>query len=73
MMTPRQITDRAIQTVAENKILEAMEQGQFNNLPGEGKPLEILDEPYEEMWWIKRWIRRERLQEYARVRGWWKL
>lgn len=31
--------------VAERKILEAMEQGAFDNLPGKGKPLEIDDDP----------------------------
>lgn len=72
MIDSRVITDRAIERVAENKILEAMDEGFFDHIEGQGKPLDILSEPYDEMWWIKRWIRRERLQEYARVRGWWK-
>lgn len=33
----------AIQTIAEKRIEEAMEQGAFDNLPGKGKPLELED------------------------------
>jgi len=31
--------------VAERKILEAIEQGEFDDLPGKGKPLDLSDEP----------------------------
>ncbi len=30
--------------IAENKILEAIEAGAFNNLPGRGKPLKLEDD-----------------------------
>lgn len=45
----------------ERLILEAQEAGEFDNLPGFGKPLPDLDEPYDENWWIKDKLRRERL------------
>jgi hypothetical protein len=32
--------------IAERKILEAMEQGEFNNLPGKGRPLVFEDETW---------------------------
>jgi hypothetical protein len=31
--------------VAERKILEAIERGEFDDLPGKGKPLDLSDEP----------------------------
>ncbi|HEX7010286.1 MAG TPA: DUF1992 domain-containing protein [Phycisphaeraceae bacterium] len=57
--TPR-FTDQAIRIVAENKIREAMKAGAFDRLPGTGKPIADLDEPFDPMWWVKRWLQRER-------------
>ncbi|MEW6721231.1 MAG: DUF1992 domain-containing protein [Thermodesulfobacteriota bacterium] len=31
--------------IAERKILEAMENGEFDDLPGKGKPLDLSDDP----------------------------
>jgi hypothetical protein len=59
------ITRRVIERVAENRIREAMDQGLFDDLPGHGRPLPDLDEPYHPMWWVRSWIRRERLHEDA--------
>jgi hypothetical protein len=56
------LSDRAIQIVAENKIRAAIEAGEFDNLPGFGKPAAIFDEPYDPNWWIRRKLKRERLQ-----------
>ncbi len=44
-----------------------MAEGAFDNLPGEGKPIPGIDEPYDPLWWIKAWIRRERLAEALRL------
>ncbi|MCL5109439.1 MAG: DUF1992 domain-containing protein [Chloroflexi bacterium] len=35
--------DDAVARIAEQKIREAQEQGEFEHLPGEGKPLDLLD------------------------------
>jgi hypothetical protein len=35
--------DEAIAKIAEAKIREAMENGEFDNLPGKGKPLRVQD------------------------------
>jgi hypothetical protein len=35
----------AIAAIAERKILEAIERGEFDGLPGKGKPLDLSDEP----------------------------
>jgi hypothetical protein len=32
-------------SIAERKIREAMERGEFDGLPGKGKPLDLSDEP----------------------------
>ena len=45
----------------ERRIREAAERGEFDDLPGSGEPLAVLDEPYEPNWWVKRWIEREGL------------
>jgi DnaJ homolog subfamily C member 28 len=37
--------------VVENKILEAIEAGLFDNLPGMGKPLKLDDNPHEPAAW----------------------
>lgn len=44
----------------ERQIREAMERGEFDNLPGTGKPLP-LDGPDDELWWIRQKLRREEL------------
>ena len=45
----------------ERQIREAMERGEFDDLPGAGKPLPNLDQPHDEMWWIKEKLRRENI------------
>lgn len=34
------------QLIAENKIREAMENGEFENLPGQGKPIDFSEEEH---------------------------
>ncbi|WP_199509657.1 J-domain-containing protein [Nucisporomicrobium flavum] len=43
----------------DRKIREAQEQGQFDDLPGSGKPLSDHGREYDEDWWVKDWLRRE--------------
>ena len=43
------------------QLREARERGEFENLPGYGKPLPNLDGEHDEMWWIRQWLRRENL------------
>jgi hypothetical protein len=37
----------------EKQIREAMERGEFDNLPGAGKPLPNLDANDDGMWWVR--------------------
>ena len=39
------------------QIREAEAEGAFANLPGAGKPIEGLDGPYDEMWWLKAFLK----------------
>lgn len=45
----------------DKQIREAQERGDFDNLPGTGKPIPNRNELYDEDWWIKQWIQREEI------------
>lgn len=45
----------------EQKIQEAMDRGDFDNLPGLGKPIADLALPYDELWWVRKKLRDEQL------------
>jgi len=47
--------------VAEAAIQEAIRRGEFDNLPGAGKPLTGLHEVHDPDWWIRKKIERENL------------
>lgn len=48
-------------SLAEDRIREAQASGEFDNLPGFGKPIPGIDEPYDELWWVKDKLKREGL------------
>lgn len=60
-MTERKPPGVSFESWVEKQIREAVERGDFDALPGLGKPLPSLDEPYDEMWWVKDKMRREHL------------
>src|SRR3954467_9011765 len=43
------------------QVKRAMERGEFDNLPGAGKPLGDLGSPHDRDWWLKKLIERERI------------
>lgn len=45
----------------EIQVQQAMRNGEFDNLPGAGKPIPGIDGPYDPDWWLKRLIERERI------------
>ena len=45
----------------ELQVQQAMRRGDFDNLPGSGKPIPDLDAPHDPDWWLKRLIERERI------------
>ncbi|MGW1377772.1 DnaJ family domain-containing protein [Streptomyces sp. NPDC002446] len=60
-MTDRKPPGVTFETWVDKQIREAAERGDFADLPGAGKPLRHLDQPYDEMWWIKEKMSREHL------------
>ncbi len=51
---------RRPETVAERKVREAMERGEFDDLPGQGKPLDLSDR--DPNWWVKGLLEREQIR-----------
>src|SRR5690242_4181148 len=49
------------ESVVDRRIREAQERGEFDNLPGQGRPLPGYGQAYDEDWWIKDWVRRENI------------
>jgi hypothetical protein len=43
----------------DRQLREARERGDFDNLPGTGKPLPDAGREYDEDWWVKDWLARE--------------
>lgn len=60
-MTERKPPGVTFETWIDKQIREATERGDFAGLAGAGKPLPHLDQPYDEMWWIKEKMHREHL------------
>ena len=58
-------TERDFESVAERQVREATERGEFDDLPGAGKPLADFESVYDPTWWAKRHIRRERVRDRA--------
>ena len=67
-MASNMFGESAIQRVAESKIKAAIEEGDFENLPGLGKPFEFDELNYDPNWWIKRKIERENLKKLFKAR-----
>ena len=49
------------QTWVDLQVRQAMERGDFDNLPGQGKPLGDLGSPDDRDWWLRKLIERERI------------
>lgn len=57
-MTERKPPGASFESWVDKQITDAMARGEFDNLPGAGKPLENLDQPYDEVW-VMRNLRRD--------------
>jgi len=55
----RTMEQRAMRLDAQ--VRDAMARGEFDNLPGAGKPIPGLDKPHDPDWWVKRLIERENI------------
>jgi hypothetical protein len=45
----------------DRQIREAIERGDFDNLPGQGRPIKGLNGRDDENWWVKAYLEREQL------------
>lgn len=57
----RPFTQAERSAYVENAIQQAIRRGEFDHLPGAGKPLEGLNGQHDPDWWIRRKIEREQL------------
>jgi hypothetical protein len=63
-------TERHFESFADKQIREAMERGEFDDLPGAGKPLSGMSSEYDPEWWARGFIMREQVRARAdEVRG----
>jgi Domain of unknown function (DUF1992) len=60
-VTERKPAGMSFETWIDRQIREASERGEFDNLPGAGKPIAGVGAPDDEMWWVKQLMRRENL------------
>lgn len=51
----------AYESRIDRMIREAEERGEFDNLPGAGRPLPGAGEHYDENWWLKAFVKRENI------------
>jgi hypothetical protein len=58
-MTERKPPGVSFETWLDRQVREATERGEFDNLPGTGKPIADLEQPRDELWWIRQKLRRE--------------
>jgi hypothetical protein len=49
------------QTWVDLQVRQAMERGEFDDLPGAGKPIPDLGEHHDPDWWIKKLVEREKI------------
>jgi hypothetical protein len=60
-MTERKPAGLSFESWIDGQIREAEERGEFENLPGAGKPLPDAYKPLDENWWIKQKLASEGL------------
>jgi hypothetical protein len=61
-MTERKPPRMSWESWIDRQIREAQERGDFENLPGAGKPIPGLRAPHDELWWLKQKLRDEKLE-----------
>ena len=60
-VTERKPAEVNFESWIDRQIREAADRGEFDNLPGAGKPLPGAGGQVEEQWWLKDYLRREGL------------
>jgi hypothetical protein len=60
-VTERKPPGASWESWTDKQIEEGRRAGLFDGLDGEGKPIEGLDGPHDEEWWVKAKLRREKI------------
>lgn len=60
-MTERKPHEITFETWVDRQVREAEQRGDFDNLPGAGKPLPDISGPDDELWWVHKLMKREGL------------
>jgi hypothetical protein len=58
-VTERKPPGVSFETWIDRQVREAMDRGEFDDLPGAGKPIPGIDRPHDDLWWVKEKLRRE--------------
>jgi hypothetical protein len=58
-MTDRKPQGLSWESWIDRQIRDGQERGEFDDLPGHGKPIADLDRPRDEMWWLREKLARE--------------
>jgi len=58
-MTERKPAGVSWETWIDRQIRDGMERGEFDELPGHGKPLADVDRSRDELWWVRQKLQRE--------------
>jgi hypothetical protein len=66
-VTERKPPGVSFETWIDRQIREATDRGEFDDLPGAGKPIPDLDKPHDDAWWIKEKLQRENLSYLPRA------
>jgi len=60
-MTEREPPWTSVESWVDKQIRDAQACGEFDNLPGAGKPLPGAGDPEDENWWLRSFLRREKV------------
>jgi len=60
-MTERKPHGITFETWVDRQVREAQARGEFDNLPGAGKPIPDIDGPDDALWWVHKLMKREGL------------
>ena len=58
-MTERKPREASWESWIERQIEDGRRDGAFDDLPGHGRPIEDLDRPHDDLWWVKAKLQRE--------------
>jgi hypothetical protein len=50
------------ESLPERLIREGIEAGEFDTLPGAGKPIPGAGVPDDDLWWVREWLKRNRAE-----------